>query len=159
MPFYSYWHQKQLVVMRPNACLTPFTTIIIHFWCMMIWEKFDSSWPACLVFFFLLSSFTECGYPVGIIGSINITLRHRVHSSFKKKKALGWSVWEMMKGRSEDCFYIYVIISPIILKWKVQCCSEKLKHFYHNTLTVQLRNETPCWVYVDTCNTYMPCSL
>lgn len=146
LSFYSHWHQKQLVVMRLNTCLTPFTTIIIHnFTCMMIWEEFYSSWPAWLVF--PPPSFTDCRYPVGIIGSINTTLRHCVHSSFKNSTgtSLGWSVWGMMKRRSEDCFYIYVIILPITPKWKVQRCSEKLKYFYPNTLTAQRRTSGLLW--------------
>lgn len=158
MPFHSYWHQKQLVVMRPNACLTPFTTIIIHFTCMMIWEKFDSSWPAWLVFFFFF--FIQFHW-LWVSSGNNWFYKYNSKTPCPQfiQKKLVWSVWEMMKRISEDCFYIYVIISPIILKWKVQRCSEKLKHFYHNTLTAQPRNETQCRVYVDTCDTYMPCLL
>lgn len=116
MPFHSCWQPKQFVVIRPNACLTPFTAIITHFAWMTFWEESDSSSKASLWLFILfLFFYTDCRYPVVIICSINTILSYYVHSSFKKKekkrkgreKRKYWhiSVWETIKRRSEESFH------------------------------------------------------
>lgn len=145
MLFYSYWHPKQLVVTIPNAGLTPFTTIIIHFTCTMVWVKGDSFWQHG--FFFFFQSFADCRHPVGIISSINTTQRHSVHSSLKESTGISLvrSVWEMMKRRSEDSFYIYIyiIISALLCKvWNTSIMthsqhSRKIAEFSVKWNTVQ----------------------
>lgn len=127
MPFYSYWHQKQLVVMRPNACLTPFTTTRVHLTRLKIWERF-----IFFFFFFFFPSFTDCRYPVGIIDSKNTTLRHSVHSSFKKKKKKYWHITGMKRlGDDEEKIwrlFLYLCHHPAnhselkgaALFWKVE---------------------------------------
>lgn len=149
----SYWikyvpHAILFLLTSKTACTVdtkcrPFTTIIIHFTCTMVWVKFDSF----LQHGFFFQSFADCRHPVGIISSINTTQRHSVHSSLKESTgiSLARSVWEMMKRRSEDSFYIYIYtyISHHLVNHCGERCStamKSLKYFYHDALTAQPEN-------------------
>lgn len=155
MSFYSCWHQKQLVVIKcvRNTIHNHHNSFHMRKDLREIW--FISASTACI--FFFPSEFHRLYVSGGIMGSITMTLRHCVHSSLKK--ALVWSVWEMMKRRSEDCFYSYVIISPIILEW--ERCRTALKswntfivtHSWHiqETWTSLETRCRVCWNLLDCC--------
>jgi len=89
--------------MGPNTCLTPFTTIRVHLTCTRIWQTLISASVDCISY----PSFTHCRYSEGIIGSKNTTQK-KLCPQFIKTSNLLARVWEMMKKRSEDCFYIII---------------------------------------------------
>lgn len=80
---------------------------------------------------------------MGIISSINTTQRHSVHSSLEESTGISLvrSVWEMMKRRSEDSFYIYMY-HHLVNHCGERCgtAMQSVKHFYHDALTAQPEN-------------------
>lgn len=154
MSFYSCWHRKQLVVIKcmRNAIHNHHNSFHMRKDLREIW--FISASTACIFFFSLRVSLT-----VGIRGDNGFYSYDSKTLCPQLKKALVWSVWEMMKRRSEDCFYSYVIISPIILEW--ERCRTALKswntfiitHSWHiqetwTSLETQCR---VCWNLLDCC--------
>lgn len=150
MPFHSCWQPKQFVVIRPNACLTPFTAIITHFAWMTFWEESDSSSKASLwLFFYFFFFYTDCRYPVVIICSINTILSYYVHSSFKKKEKKRKGKKKILAHQclGDDKEKIWREFSSSFPSFRSERYRAvmKLKYFYHKTLKAQPRNDAILW--------------
>lgn len=108
--------------MRANACLTPFTSVLIHFTCMMIWEKFDSSWPARLVFLSLFLStgdnwFYKYDLKTPCPWFIQKKKRKKNHSHIT-------GVLEMMNRRCKNIFFLNISMASFHqLLWSERHCA------------------------------------